>query len=210
MANMEIDVYDIEGNKIEKMALDSRIFEVNVKPEIIHQVVVNYLACQRQGNACAKNRGEVRGGGKKPWKQKGTGRARAGSSRSPVWKGGGVIFAKKPRDYSYELPPKVRRMALKAALSMKAQNNQIIVLNNFVIDQPKTKQMVKLLGKFESKKPLILINKDQEMIKTASRNISKVKMCLYPQINTYFVLNCDKIILGKQSLLDLQDFLIKQ
>jgi len=209
MANMEIDVYDIEGNKIEKMALDSRIFEVNIKPEIIHQVVINYLACQRQGNACAKSRAEVRGGGKKPWKQKGTGRARAGSSRSPLWKGGGVIFAKKPRDFSYELPVKVRRMALKAALTSKAQNNQIIVINNFVIDQPKTKQMVKILDKFAVKKPLLLIDKDQDSIRTASRNISKVRICPCSQINTYFVLDCDKIILGKQSLLALQESLIK-
>ena len=210
MDNIEIDVHDIDGNKIEKMTLENSIFGVDVKPEIIHQVVVHHLASQRQGNACAKTRGEVRGGGKKPWKQKGTGRARAGSSRSPIWRGGGVIFAPKPRDYSYALPRKIKRTALLGALSSKYKNNSIIVINDLKIEQPKTKEVAKILKKFKTKKPLLLLDLKQEMLKMAARNIPSVQTCLSSQINAYLVLDCDKIIIAKESLIDLQNLLMKE
>jgi large subunit ribosomal protein L4 len=167
----------------------------------MYEAVKNYLANQRQGTQSAKTRAEVRGGGRKPWRQKGTGRARQGSIRAPQWKGGGVVFAPKPRDYSYKIPKKVKRLALKSALTSKVNDKEIIVLDSLVLDQAKTKEMVKVLKNLNtSKKTLIVIPQRDEAVVRAAANIEGVKTAYVNTINVYDILNCDSFVITRDAV----------
>ncbi|MGB4186359.1 MAG: 50S ribosomal protein L4, partial [Limnochordia bacterium] len=168
----KVAVYNMEGVQIGDIELNDAIFGVTINEALMHQAVLSHLANRRQGTAATKSRGMVRGGGRKPWRQKGTGRARVGSIRSPLWVGGGVVFGPQPRDYSFSLPKKARRMALKSALSAKVRDGELIVLDELNIEEPKTKLMVKVLKALNAdKKPLIVIGDWDANIELATRNI---------------------------------------
>jgi large subunit ribosomal protein L4 len=197
----KVALYDMTGSQIGDIELNDDIFGIKVNTHVMYEAVKNYLANQRQGTQSAKTRAEVRGGGRKPWRQKGTGRARQGSIRAPQWKGGGVVFAPKPRDYSYSIPKKVKRLALKSALSSKVEDLEIIVVDQFVLEQPKTKEMVKVLKNLNSgKKALIVIPERDEPVVRASANIAGVKTSYVNTINVYDILNCDSLILTKEAV----------
>ena len=197
----KVALYDITGNQIGDVELNDDIFGVEVNTHVMYEAVKNYLANQRQGTQSAKTRAEVRGGGRKPWRQKGTGRARQGSIRSPQWKGGGVVFAPKPRDYSYKIPKKVKRLALKSALSSKVQDQEIIVVDRLVLEQPKTKEMIKVLSNLKTgKKTLILIPERDEAVIRAAANIPGVKTAYVNTINVYDILNCDSFLITKDAV----------
>lgn len=197
----KVALYDINGSQVGDIELKDEIFGVEVNNHVMYEAVKNYLANQRQGTQSAKTRAEVRGGGKKPWRQKGTGRARQGSIRSPQWKGGGVIFAPKPRDYSYSIPKKVKRLALKSALTSKVVDNEIIVLDSFNLEQAKTKEMVKVLSNLKAnKKSLIVIPERDENVIRAASNIPGVKTAYVNTINVYDILNCDSFIITKDAV----------
>ncbi len=197
----KVALYDITGSQIGDVELRDDIFGVEINTHVMYEAVKNYLANQRQGTQSAKTRAEVRGGGRKPWRQKGTGRARQGSIRSPQWKGGGVVFAPKPRDYSYKLPKKIKRLALKSALSSKVQDQEIIVVDNLVLDRPKTKDMVKVLSNLNAgKKTLLVIPERDENVILAARNIPGVKTAYVNTINVYDILNCDSFIITKDAV----------
>ncbi len=189
------------GELVEEMELSEDVFGVEINQHVVWEVVKNQLANKRQGTQSAKTRAEVRGGGRKPWRQKGTGRARQGSIRSPQWKGGGVVFAPKPRDYSYAVPKKVRRLALKSALTSKVQNNEIIVVDSIKFDAPKTKEMANLLTKLNAdKKALIVMDtKDVNVIKSAN-NIPNVATALVNTINVYDILKYNSFIITKDAV----------
>ncbi|HAS92587.1 MAG TPA: 50S ribosomal protein L4 [Sedimentibacter sp.] len=197
----KVALYDITGSQIGDVELSDDIFGVKVNTHVMYEAVKNYLANQRQGTQSAKTRGEVRGGGRKPWRQKGTGRARQGSIRAPQWIGGGVVFAPKPRDYSYKLPKKIKRLALKSALSSKVRDNEIIVVDSLVLDKPKTKDMVKILSNLNAgKKTLVVIPERDENVILASRNIPGVKTAYVNTINVYDILNCDSFLITKDAV----------
>lgn len=197
----KVALYDINGSQVGDIELKDDIFGIEVNNHVMYEAVKNFLANQRQGTQSAKTRAEVRGGGRKPWRQKGTGRARQGSIRSPQWKGGGVIFAPKPRDYSYSIPKKVRRLALKSALTSKVVDNEIIVLDSLTLEQAKTKEMVKVLSNLKAnKKSLIVIPERDENVIRAASNIPGVKTAYVNTINVYDILNCDSFIITKDAV----------
>ncbi len=197
----KVALYDITGSQIGDVELSNDVFGVEVNNHAMYEAVKNYLANQRQGTQSAKTRAEVRGGGRKPWRQKGTGRARQGSIRAPQWKGGGVVFAPKPRDYSYKIPKKVKRLALKSALTSKVNDKEIIVLDSLVLDQAKTKEMVKVLKNLNtSKKTLIVIPQRDEAVVRAAANIEGVKTAYVNTINVYDILNCDSFVITRDAV----------
>jgi large subunit ribosomal protein L4 len=197
----KVALYDINGSQVGDIELKDDIFGIEVNNHVMYEAVKNYLANQRQGTQSAKTRAEVRGGGRKPWRQKGTGRARQGSIRSPQWKGGGVVFAPKPRDYSYSIPKKVKRLALKSALTSKVLDNEIIVVDSLTLDQAKTKEMVKVLSNLKAnKKSLIVIPERDENVIRAASNIPGVKTAYVNTINVYDILNCDSFIITKDAV----------
>ena len=196
----KVDLFNMGGQRVGDIELNDGVFGIEVNHDVLHQVVKAQLANKRQGTQSAKTRAEVRGGGRKPWRQKGTGRARAGSSRSPLWTKGGVIFAPKPRDYRQTVPKKVRRLAMKSALSSKVWDKEIVVLDELVMDGPKTKEMVNILNNIDAGgKALIVLPERNENIEKSARNISKVKSTLVNTLNVYDILNCDKLILTKDA-----------
>ncbi len=196
-----VALFNKSGNQVGEIALSDDIFGANVNVEAMHQVVKMYLANQRQGTQSALTRAEVRGGGIKPWRQKGTGRARHGSIRSPQWTHGGIVFAPKPRSYRYTVPKKIKRLAMKSALSSKVQANNIIVLDELSFDAPKTKQFAELLDnlKVDSKTLIVLADNNENIIKSA-RNIKGVKTSLVNTLNVYDILNYDKFIITKEAV----------
>lgn len=197
----KVALYDITGNQVGDVDLNDDVFGVEVNNHVMYEAVKNYLANQRQGTQSTKTRAEVRGGGRKPWRQKGTGRARQGSIRSPQWKGGGVVFAPKPRDYSYKLPKKVKRLALKSALSSKVADNEIIVVDQLSLEQPKTKEMIKILSNLKAgKKTLVVIPERDDAVILAARNIPGVKTTFVNTINVYDILNCDSFLITKDAV----------
>jgi large subunit ribosomal protein L4 len=203
---MELDVIDRQGTPVEKVTVADSTFGVEVKAHLFHQVVRMQLANRRRGTASTKTRGEVSGGGRKPWRQKGTGRARQGSTRSPLWRGGGVALGPKPRDYAYKLPKKVRRGALCSALSMKAQEGLLKVIDHIDLVEPKTKQMVAFLkGLGVEKAALILLGDDNLNVQLAARNLSNVKVLRSEGVNIYDLLAYDYLICAKETLIDLQE-----
>jgi large subunit ribosomal protein L4 len=182
------------------MNLKDEIFGVEVNEAVMHQVVVAQLANKRQGTQSALTRSEVRGGGIKPWRQKGTGRARAGSSRSPIWTKGGMTFAVKPRDYSQKINKKVRKLAIQSALSMKVADNDIIVLEDLALDAPKTKIMAEILKGFDVKKALIVTQTKDDSVLRATGNIKDVKTLTADTVNVYDLVNYDKLIITKDAV----------
>lgn len=197
----KVNLFNQAGEIISEVALNDAIFGITPNQQVIYDVVNAQLAALRQGTHKVKNRSEVRGGGKKPWRQKGTGRARQGSIRAPHWVGGGVSFAPKPRDYSYKVPKKVKRLAIKSALSSKVLNDEIIVLDELSLDEPKTKEMSKILSNIKAgKKALIVMDKkDMNVIKSA-RNIPNVQVVFVNTLNVYDILNFDSFIITKDAV----------
>lgn len=197
----KVNVYNVLGETVGEIDLNDEIFNIEINEHAVYEVVKNQLANKRQGTQSAKTRAEVRGGGRKPWRQKGTGRARQGSIRAPHWPGGGVVFAPKPRDYSYKVPKKVRRLAMKSALTSKVLNEEIIVLEELSLQEPKTKEMVKILENIKAgKKALIVMDeKDINVVKSA-RNIPNVQTTLVSTLNVYDILNFDSFIITKDAV----------
>lgn len=202
----KIDVYDIEGKKVNDVELNEDIFGIIPNEELVHSVIVNYLANQRQGTQSTKTRAEVRGGGKKPWRQKGTGRARQGSIRAPQWFKGGIALGPKPRDYRYTINKKERRLAIKSVLSSKVLENNLVVVDKLELDEIKTKNMVNVLEnlKVEGKTLIILPEKNLNVQKSA-KNIEGVKTGLVNTINVYDLLKYNKLILTVDSVKSLEE-----
>lgn len=199
-------VLNINGQEVGNIELNSDIFGVEVKEHLIHAAVVAHLANKRQGTQSAKTRAEVRGGGRKPWKQKGTGRARQGSIRSPQWKGGGVVFAPKPRDYSFKLNRKERQFALKCALTTRATEQKIIVLDEMVLEQAKTKVMANILNTLKLKKALIVTEGESSRnVMLSANNIQGIKTSAVNNLNTYDVLKYDTFVVTKEALAKIEE-----
>lgn len=195
-----VALYDIKGQNIGDIALSENVFGQPVNSAVMHEVVVAHLANCRQGTQSAKTRSEVSGGGKKPWRQKGTGRARQGSTRSPQWRHGGVVFAPKPRDYTIRVNKKVKRLAMKSALSSKVEGNELIVFDALNIEAPKTKEMVKVLKAVDVNKALIVLADKDDAVERASANIEGVKTTLVGTLSVYEILKYEKLILTKASV----------
>ncbi|KGM95922.1 50S ribosomal protein L4 [Clostridium novyi A str. 4552] len=200
-----VDLYNREGQKVGDLQLADTVFAVEVNEDVLHQVVVAQLANKRQGNQSAKTRAEVSGGGKKPWRQKGTGRARQGSIRAPQWIHGGVVFAPKPRDYKMSIPKSMRRVAMKSALTSKVNENELVVLENLELDAPKTKEMVKMINAFEGKKTLIVVPESNEVIYKSVRNIEGATVVPVNNINVYDILKHDKFIITKEAVSKIEE-----
>lgn len=197
----KIAVYDMRGTQVGEIELNDKVFGIEPNEAVVHQFVKMQLANKRVGTASTKTRAEVRGGGKKPWKQKGTGRARVGSTRNPVWKGGGIVFGPKPRDYSYRLPRKVRRLALKSVLSSKVLDSNIIVVDALTFEEPKTKLMIETLEllKAGAKTLVVTADGDSNVYKSA-RNIPGVKSLKVDYINVFDVLHHDTLLMTKDAV----------
>lgn len=191
----KVHVLNSSGKKVKEVDVPERILLSPAKEHLIYEAVLNYRANLRRGTASTKTRAQVRGGGRKPWRQKGTGRARAGSTRSPLWKKGGVTFGPSPRDYGYSMPKKAKRNALKSALSMKLAENQLLVLDQLDFKEPKTKEGVKLLRALNLDSALIVDSQDNVNLFLSLRNIPKVKAVDHGQLNVYDVLNHKSLVL---------------
>ncbi|WP_178040986.1 50S ribosomal protein L4 [Frisingicoccus sp.] len=202
MAN--VSVYNIEGNQIGEMELSDAVFGVEINEHLLHMAVVNHLAAKRQGTQSAKTRSEVSGGGKKPWRQKGTGHARQGSTRAPQWTGGGVVFAPKPRDYSFKLNKKERRAALKSALSSRVAENKIIVLDAFNMDEIKTKKFKAVMDALKVSKALVVVDDNNNVVLSA-RNIPDVKTASTSTINVYDILKYDTLVVTQDAVATIQE-----
>ncbi len=197
----KLNVVNMSGENVGEIELNSEIFGIEVNKYILHDVVKNYLANQRQGTQSAKTRSEVRGGGRKPFRQKGTGRARQGTIRAPHYVGGGVAFAPKPRSYSYKLPKRVRRLAMFSALSAKVEAGEVIVLDELMMDAPKTKEMVKLLANVKADgKSLIVLPEVNKNVIYSSNNIPGVKTTFVGQMNVYDILNHDYFVTTRKTI----------
>ncbi len=195
-----VKVFNMSGSEVGNIDLKDSIFAVEVNEHIMHQAVVQYLANQRQGTQSALTRAEVRGGGRKPWRQKGTGRARQGSIRSPQWTGGGVVFAPKPRDYSFKLNKKVKRMALKSALTTKVNEGKLIVIDELSLAEIKTKKMAEVLKNVSAVKPLVVIEEGNTNAVLSARNIADVKTAGVNGINVYDILKYDSLVVTKAAV----------
>ena len=203
MANVK--VYNTSGAEVGTIDLNDDIFGIEASEHAMHMAVVQYLANQRQGTQSAKTRAEVRGGGRKPWRQKGTGRARQGSTRSPQWTGGGVVFAPKPRDYSFKLNKKVKRLALKSALSTKVQEEKIIVLEDLALAEVKTKEMAKILENIKAGKALIVMDGNNKNVMLSARNIPDVKTAGVTTIEVYDLLKYNTLVLTKDAVAKIEE-----
>ncbi len=199
-----VSVYDINKNRVGEIDLPDEIFNVEVRPEILNFVVKAHLAAKRVGTACVKTRSTIRGGGRKPWRQKGTGRARVGSIRSPLWVGGAVVHGPQPRDYSFKVNKKIKKLAMKMALSSKVQNNKFIVLDKLSLEKPKTKEFVKIKNALEVKKPLIVLDKEDKNVFLSVRNIPDTELMLAKDVDVYNVLKYDYLVITKDSIENLK------
>ncbi len=203
MAN--VSVYNIEGKEVGSIELNDAVFGVEINEHLVHMAVVNQLANNRQGTQSAKTRSEVSGGGRKPWRQKGTGHARQGSTRSPQWTGGGVVFAPKPRDYSFKMNKKEKRAALCSALSSKVAESQIIVLDEFKLDEIKTKKFVEVMNNLKASKALVVLEGENKNVVLSGRNIPTVKVTATNEINTYDVLKYETLVVTKAAVEKLEE-----
>lgn len=195
----EVEIKNRNNATVGNIKLNDKVFSVPINGPLLHDAVVNYLANQRQGTHATKTKGLVSGGGKKPWKQKHTGRARAGSIRSPLWRGGGIVFGPQPRDYSYNLPKKAKRLALKTALSLKMSEEAITIIDGFSIDKPKTKDMIATLKNLglEGEKLLIITPENDKVVTLSARNIPGVKVVRVSDLNSYDVLIHGRLLMTK-------------
>jgi len=199
-----VSVYDIEKNKVAEVTLNDAVFGAEVNRDVIYEVVRMQMAARRQGTHDTKERGEISGGGKKPWRQKGTGRARAGTTRSPLWRGGGTVFGPTPRDYAFSVPRKVRRLALISALSLKVREEKLLVLKDFPLAEVKTKKFKEVLDRFGLKKTLVVIDRPDAVLEKSSRNLPDVKMMRCEGINVYDLLKYDSLVLLEPSIQKLE------
>jgi large subunit ribosomal protein L4 len=203
-----VDVFDIEKKKVAEVDLNDAVFAAEVNEAIIYDVVKMQLASRRSGTASTKTRSDVRGGGKKPWRQKGTGRARSGTSRSPIWRSGGTVFGPHPRDYSYSIPKKVRKKALISVLSMKLKENKVVILKDFPMDKISTRVFKSVFDLFSLKKALFVLDDNNEVLLKSSRNIKNVKMVRSEGINVYDILNHEHLILLEPSVKKIEGALL--
>ena len=203
MAN--VSVYNIEGKEVGSIELNDAVFGVEVNEHLVHMAVVNQLANNRQGTQSAKTRSEVSGGGRKPWRQKGTGHARQGSTRAPQWTGGGIVFAPKPRDYSFKMNRKEKRAALFSALSSKVADNKIVVVDEFKLDEIKTKKFVEVMNNLKVNKALVVVEEDNKNVVLSGRNIPTVKVEANNEINTYDVVKYDTLVVTKAAVEKIQE-----
>ncbi len=209
----KVSVYNMEGGQVGDIELNDAVFGVEVNEHLVHLAVVNQLANNRQGTQSAKNRSEVSGGGRKPWRQKGTGHARQGSTRSPQWKGGGVVFAPKPRDYSFKMNKKEKQNALKSALTSRVQENKFIVVDSIKLDEIKTKSMVNALNKLNASKALVVMNNIDENVVCSAKNIPNVKTSYFfkdedgvkTTINVYDILKYDTVVIDKAAVTAIEE-----
>jgi large subunit ribosomal protein L4 len=200
-----VSVYNMDGKQVEELELNDSVFGVEVSNHLMHMSVVQQLANKRQGTQSALTRGEVRGGGRKPWRQKGTGRARVGSIRAPHWTGGGVVFAPKPRSYSFKLNKKEKRIALKSALSARVAEGKFIVLDELVLGSIKTKDMIKVLENLKVEKALICINENDKNVILSARNIANVATAQTNTINVYDILRYDTFVTTKAAVATIEE-----
>ena len=198
---LSIPVYTIEGKKSGKLTLDKDFFNGKINKSVLYEVITIYRKNQRQGTASTKTRAAVRGGGKKPWRQKGTGRARTGSIRNPLWKGGGVIFGPHPKDYTRAIPKKLKKLAVKSSLNAKLKSNELIVVEEIKLNQPKTKELVNILSSLDAMdKSLILLEKQDPNIIRAGSNIPGLEVRTFDSFNAYDILMHHKLIIPKNDL----------
>ena len=202
------DVFDIEKKKVAEVELNDAVFGADVNEATIYEVVKMQRASRRSGTSATKGRNDVNGGGKKPWRQKGTGRARSGTSRSPIWRGGGIVFGPQPRDYSYGVPKKVRKNALISALSLKVKEDKITILRDFPMEAISTKAFRKVVDLFGLTKALFVIDRDNAVLLKSSRNLKNVKMIRSEGINVYDVLNYEHLVLLEPSIKKIEGALL--
>ena len=203
MAN--VSVYNIEGKEVGSIELNDAVFGVEVNEHLVHMAVVNQLANNRQGTQSTKTRSEVSGGGRKPWRQKGTGHARQGSTRAPQWTGGGIVFAPKPRDYSFKMNKKEKRIALLSALSSKVAESKIVVLDEFKLDEIKTKKFVEVMNNLKVENALVVLEGENKNVVLSGRNIPSVKVTATNEINTYDVLKYTTLVVTKAAVEKLEE-----
>ena len=203
MAN--VAVYNMEGKEVDKIELNDSIFGVEINEHLVHMAVLQQLANKRQGSQKAKTRSEVRGGGRKPWRQKGTGHARQGSTRSPQWTGGGVVFAPTPRDYSFKLNKKEKRAALKSALTSRVVENKFVVVDELKLDEIKTKKFVEVLKNLNVEKALVVLNDMDEKVIASAANIPTVKTTQTNELNVFDVLKYDTVVVTKAAVATIEE-----
>jgi len=210
--NLKIDVYNIQGEKVGEMELDPEVFDGKVNKALLYQVINAYLTNRRKGTANTKTRGEVRGSGRKPWPQKHTGRARVGSVRSPIWRGGGVVFGPKPRDYYIKLPVKMKRLALKSGLNAKYLDQALLLLDSLQVDTPKTKKFQEILEKLHilNTKTLFITDQASKTTRLSCRNIPYVFLKSASEVTAYDVLNCKKLVITQEGLKQIQERIKKK
>ncbi len=203
MAN--VSVYNMEGKEVGKIDLSDEVFGVEINEHLVHMAVVQQLANNRQGTQKAKTRAEVSGGGRKPWRQKGTGHARQGSIRAPQWKGGGVVFAPTPRDYSFKINKKEKRAALKSALTSKVQDKKLIVVDELKFDEIKTKKFVEVMNNLNAKKALVVLNEKDDKVVLSARNVPNVQTALTNTINVYDVMKAGTVVLTRDAVKTIEE-----
>ncbi len=201
----KVSVYNMEGKEVDTLELNDAVFGVEVNEHLVHMAVVQQLANNRQGTQKAKTRSEVRGGGRKPWRQKGTGHARQGSIRAPQWKGGGVVFAPVPRDYSFKINKKEKRAALKSALTSKVQDGALLVLDELKLDEVKTKNFVTVMKNLKVEKGLVVIAANDANIVLSARNVANVNTSLVNTINVYDIVNAKTVVLTKDAVAKIEE-----
>lgn len=202
---LKVDVLDMKGKKVKDIELNENVFGVDVNDIVVHTALVNYLANQRQGTSSTKTRAEVRGGGRKPWRQKGTGRARQGSIRAPQWMKGGIALGPKPRSYKYAIPKKMRKLALKSVLTSKVEDKELIVVDKLELKEIKTKEMVKVLNNLNTKKALIVLSEKNLNVQASARNIENIKTTLVNTINIFDLLKYDNLVITEDAIKKLEE-----
>lgn len=201
----QVAVYNTEGKEVDKLELNDSVFGVEINEHLVHMAVVAQLANKRQGTQSAKTRAEVRGGGRKPWRQKGTGHARQGSTRSPQWTGGGVVFAPKPRDYSMKLNKKEKANAMRSVLTSKVNEEKFIVLDEFKLDEIKTKKFVEVMNNLEVAKALVVTKDNDKNLVLSAKNVPDVKTALTNTINVYDILKYDTVVITKDAVAAIEE-----
>ncbi len=202
---LKVDVLDMKGKKVKDIELNENVFGIDVNDIVVHTALVNFLANQRQGTQSTKTRAEVRGGGRKPWRQKGTGRARQGSIRAPQWMKGGIALGPKPRSYKYAIPKKMRRLAIKSILTSKVEEKELIVVDKLELKEIKTKEMVKVLDNLKTKKALIVLSEKNLNVQASARNIENIKTTLVNTINVFDLLKYDNLVITEEAIKKLEE-----
>jgi len=203
-----LDVYDINNNRVSEIELSDSVFSAEIKKDLIYEVVRMQMASRRRGTSSTKGRSDVRGGGRKPWRQKGTGRARAGTRSSPIWRGGGVVFGPKPKDYSYKVPKKVRKAALISVLSMKVREERILILKGFPMEEIKTKKFKEALDRFGLKSVLFVLDGSDSVLEKSSRNLEEVKMVRSEGVNVYDLLKYNNLVLLEPAVKKIEEAML--